>query len=97
MEEVKELPTFQSDEDIATFMERHDGFELLDHGLAEIVSGSEFRRGPRIIVEADVLDLVDELVQSGICATPSEAIERAVRAYVMAVLPQAYQLKPVAK
>jgi hypothetical protein len=97
MEKLKELPIFQTDEDIATFMEAHDGFELLDNGLAEIVNGPEFKRNKNIIVDAHILKLLDELVQSGICATPSEAIERAVHVYVMAVLPHSYHLKPATK
>jgi hypothetical protein len=37
MEKLKHLPEFKSDEDIAAFMEKHDGFEWVDLGLAEIV------------------------------------------------------------
>ncbi len=34
----------ERDEELAAFMERHDGFELVDQGLAEIVETPEFRR-----------------------------------------------------
>lgn len=31
------LPEFKSDEEIAAFMEKHNSFDLVDIGLAEIV------------------------------------------------------------
>ncbi len=38
------LPEFRSDDEIAAFMEEHDGFELVDAGLAEIVPTPHFTR-----------------------------------------------------
>ena len=40
----KKIPDFKDDQELAAFMERHDGFELVDQGLAEIVETPEFRR-----------------------------------------------------
>jgi hypothetical protein len=41
---LSKLPEFRGDEEIAAFMEEHDGFELLDAGLAEIVPTTYFVR-----------------------------------------------------
>lgn len=41
---LSKLPEFQNDQEIAAFMEEHDGFELVDAGLAEIVSTPYFVR-----------------------------------------------------
>ena len=38
------IPDFKDENEIATFMEEHDGFELLDKGLVEIVETPIFRR-----------------------------------------------------
>ena len=40
----KKIPDFKDDQELAAFMERHDGFELVDQGLAEIVETPEFRK-----------------------------------------------------
>src|SRR5574341_53105 len=40
------LPKFKSDEEIAAFMEKYSGFELLDAGLAELVPTPFFVRKP---------------------------------------------------
>lgn len=38
------IPNFENENEIAAFMEEHDGFELLDEGFAEIVETSAFKR-----------------------------------------------------
>jgi len=38
------IPDFKNENELATFMEEHDGFELLDKGLAEIVETPVFKR-----------------------------------------------------
>ena len=38
------IPDFKDENEIAAFMEEHDGFELLDNGLAEIVETPVFKR-----------------------------------------------------
>jgi hypothetical protein len=38
------IPNFKDADEIATFMEEHNGFELLDKGLAEIVETPVFKR-----------------------------------------------------
>ena len=38
------IPDFKDEDEIAAFMEKHDGFELLDKGLAEIEETPVFRR-----------------------------------------------------
>jgi len=48
------LPEIRSDEDIATFMEEHDGFELIDAGLAEIIPTPDFvhkRQGQKSLLK----------------------------------------------
>ena len=44
---LEKFPTFQSDEEITAFMEEHDGFELVDVGLAEIIPMPYFDRYER--------------------------------------------------
>ena len=39
-----QLPEFHSDEEIAEFMEEHDGFDLVDTGLATIIPTPFFVR-----------------------------------------------------
>jgi methylated-DNA-[protein]-cysteine S-methyltransferase len=41
------IPDFKNETEIAAFMEKHDGFELLDKGLAEIEEPPIFRRKPK--------------------------------------------------
>lgn len=38
------IPDFKNENEIAAFMEEHDGFELLDKGVAEIVETPVFKR-----------------------------------------------------
>jgi len=48
------IPSFKNDEQIAAFMERHSGFDLLDAGLAEIVPSPPFvlqRKGRRALLK----------------------------------------------
>ena len=93
-EHVKEIPEFKNDEDIRIFMESHDGFELVDQGLAEIVETPAFSKRGKSSIELDpeTAELLHELVTAGICATPSDALYKAVQSYVLAVLPHAYKL-----
>ncbi|MBD3307154.1 hypothetical protein GF339_12055 [candidate division KSB3 bacterium] len=85
---------FSNDEDISAFMEAHDGFELVDQGLAEIGETPEFSRRGKSFIELDpeTAALVDELVTSGICDTPIDAVSQAVHSYVLAVLPHSDKL-----
>lgn len=92
MEKLRQLPEFAGDQDIAVFMEARDGFNLVDHGLAEIVETPEFRRKGHIALASETLTLLDDLVEAGICADRENAINRAVHSYALAVLPQAYRL-----
>jgi hypothetical protein len=89
-----ELRYFKNDEEISAFMETHDGFELVDQGLAEIVETPGFFQKGKNYVELDpeTLQLLDELVRTGICANPQDAITKAVHSYVVAVLPHSYKL-----
>jgi hypothetical protein len=91
MEKLKKIPDFKDDQELAAFMERHDGFELVDQGLAEIVETPEFRR-KRIELDAETWQLLDELVAAGVCTDLEDAVVKAVRSYVLAVLPHAYRL-----
>ncbi len=92
MEKLKQLPEFAGDLDIAAFMETHDGFELVDDDLAEIVKTPDFQRKGHIKLATETLTLLDDLVQAGICTDRESAINRAVHSYAIAVLPQAYRL-----
>ena len=38
------IPDFKDENEIAAFMEEHDGFELLDQGLVEIIETPVFKR-----------------------------------------------------
>lgn len=75
-------------------MEAHDGFELVDQGLAEIVETPEFSKRGKSYIELDpeTAKLLNELVTAGICTNPSEAVYKAVHSYVLAMLPQTYKL-----
>ena len=84
------MPDFGDDQERIAFMEKHDGFELLDHGLAEIVETPAFHRMGQIELDRETLRLLDEIVAVGICPDPKEAIARAVRSYALAVFPQSY-------
>lgn len=55
MEKLKQLPQFASDQDIAAFMETHNGFELVDDNLAEIVETPEFQRKSQAKLASDVI------------------------------------------
>lgn len=94
MKQLQKIPDFKNDEEVSTFMEAHDGFELLDQGLAEIVETSIFfKKGKSYIeLDPDILQLLDELVKAGICSDTKDAIIRAVHSYVLAVLPDSYKL-----
>ncbi len=85
--------TFQTDEDIAVFMEQHDGFELVDQGLAEIIATPQFYKKEQIELDKETLYLLEELVATGVCMDMREAIALAVHSYVLAVLPQQYKLR----
>ncbi len=61
MEKLKQLPKFTDDQDIAAFMETHDGFEL-----AEIVETPDFQRQGYVELASETLTLLDDLVP-GIC------------------------------
>jgi hypothetical protein len=91
MERLKEIPDFKSDQELVAFMEQNDGFALVDQGLAEIVETPNFRR-KRIELDSETLQLIDELVASGICIDYEDAVIKAVRSYVLAVLPHTYKL-----
>ena len=86
------MPDFQSDQERIAFMKEHDGFELLDQGLAEIVETPAFHRKGQIEVDRETLQLLNEIVAVGICRDPKEAIARAVHSYVLAVFPQSCKL-----
>ena len=92
MEKLKQLPKFVDDQDIAAFMEAHDGFELVDDGLAEVVEMPDFQRKGHVKLASETLTLLDDLVQAGICKDRETAINQAVHTYAIAVLPQAYRL-----
>lgn len=92
MEKLRQLPEFAGDQDIATFMEAHDGFDLVDQDLAEIVETPKFRRKGHVALASETLTLLDDLVEAGICTDRENAINRAVHSYALAVLPQAYKL-----
>ncbi len=92
MENLEKIPNFKNDQEISTFMEKHDGFELMDHGLAEIVETPIFTKKSELQLDQETLQLLHELVATGICANQNEAIVKAVRSYVLAVLPQSYKL-----
>ena len=89
---LKHLPEFKNDEDVAAFMEEHDGFELVDQGLAEVMETPEFYRVDRVGLDPETLVLLDDLVEAGVCANVADAINRAVHSYALAVLPQSYKL-----
>ncbi len=38
------IPDFKNENEIAIFMSEHDGFELLDKGLAELIETPAFTR-----------------------------------------------------
>ena len=57
MEKLKKIPDFKDDQELAAFMEKHDGFELVDQGLAEIVETPE-RHAHRAAERSDVDPLV---------------------------------------
>jgi len=46
-EVVMKIPDFKDENEIAAFMEEHDGFELLDKGLAEVIETPVERAGVR--------------------------------------------------
>ena len=91
---LQKIPKFKNDEEISAFMETHDGFELVDQGLAEIVETPEGYQRGKSFGELDpaTVQLLDELMTAGICTNPTEAIAKAVHSYVLAVLPQSYKL-----
>jgi len=86
------IPDLKNDQERIAFMEKHDGFELLDQGLAEIMEPPAFHRKGQIELDRETLELLDEIVAVGICLDPKEAVARAVHSYVLAVFPQAYKL-----
>ena len=92
MDTVNQLPQFKEDQDIAAFMESHDGFDLVDQGLAEIVATPDFTRKGQVALAPETLTLLNELITAGVCADITDAINRAVHSYTLAVLPQSYKL-----
>jgi hypothetical protein len=88
------LPAFKNDQEISAFMETHDGFELVDQGLAEIVETPLFsqRSNSYIALDPETAKLLNELVNTGVCADFQEAVAKAVHTYVLAVLPDSYKL-----
>lgn len=92
MENVKELPEFSSDQDIAAFMEAYDSFELVDRGLAEIVETPKFHRKGYVALASETITLLDDLVAAGVCTDMENAINQAIHSYALAVLPEAYKL-----
>jgi hypothetical protein len=94
MGKIQKLPEFQNDGEISTFMEAHDGFELVDEGLADIVETPVFsgRGKSSIELDSETLQLVNELVKAGICTNMQDAIANAIHSYVLAVLPGSYKL-----
>lgn len=88
----KNKRTFKNDEELIEFMEAHDGFELADQGFAEIIETPVFFRKDKrqIRLNPETLKLIDELVEAGICADVRDAVGKAVRSYVLAVLPHSY-------
>src|SRR5512136_1462111 len=94
MKTLQQIPAFKDDTEISAFMEAHDGFALVDQGLAEIVETPPFSQQEKSYVELDTetFHLLDELVAAGMCANIPEAMRRAVHSYVLAVLPRSYKL-----
>ena len=94
MKTLQQIPEFKDDAEISAFMEAHDGFALVDQGLAEIVETSPFSRQGKSYVELDpeTFHLLDELVATGMCANIQDAMSKAVHSYVLAVLPRSYKL-----
>lgn len=94
MKKLLKIPTFKDDEEISEFMEVHNGFELVDQELAEIVETPVFSERGKSYIELDpeTAALLDELVTAGICDNPKDAINKAVHSYVLAVLPHSYKL-----
>ena len=94
MKTLQKIPAFKDDAEISAFMEAHDGFELVDQGLAEIVETPTFSQQGKSYVELDpdTVQLLDELVATGICANIQDAMRKAVHSYVLAVLPRSYKL-----
>ena len=94
MKTLRQIPAFEDDAEISAFMETHDGFALVDQGLAEIVETPPFSQQGKSYVELDseTFHLLAELVAAGMCANIPEAMRRAVHSYVLTVLPQSYKL-----
>ncbi len=92
MKKSDKIPDFKNDREISDFMEKHDGFELMDQGLAEIEKTPIFTKKTEIQLDLETLQLLQELVATGICDNQNEAIIKAIRSYVLAVLPQSYKL-----
>lgn len=94
MKTLQNIPQFKDDEEVSAFMETHDGFELVDQGLAEIVEAPLFSKKGKSYLELDpeIAQLLDELVTTGICDNPRDAINKALHSYVLAVLPHSYKL-----
>lgn len=94
MERLQKILTFKHDEDISVFMESHDGFELVDEGLAEIVETPVFskKNANHIQIDPETTLLVNELIEAGVCENVQDVIANAVHSYVVAVLPHSYKL-----
>lgn len=94
MKNGENMFTLSTDANISAFMEAHDGFELVDHGLAEIETSPEsFTRGKSYVeIDMETSRLLDDLVASGICPDIQHALSQAVHSYMIAVLPQTYKL-----
>ncbi len=92
MEKLEKIPDFKNEEEMIAFMEEHNGFELVDQGLAEMEETPVFHRKGQVELDRETVQLLDELVAAGICSDQKDAIVRAVHSYVLAVLPQSYKL-----
>jgi hypothetical protein len=94
MRKLEKIPDFKDDREISEFMEAHDGFELVDQGLATVIKTPKFsvKKNERFRIDSETLKLLNELVSNGICSDITDAVGNAVRSYVMAVLPHSYKL-----
>ena len=92
MGKPEKIPDFKDEQDLIAFMENHDGFELVDQDLAEIVETPMFYRKCAFELDQETIQLLDELVTAGICPTTSDAVAKAVHSYALAVLPHTYKL-----
>ena len=78
MKTLQKIPDFKNDEEISAFMETHDGFELVDQGLAEIVeTAGWFQKGQSYVeLDPETLQLLDELVTAGFAPIPQTPLRK---------------------